>query len=186
MGGTYSGNWGGRHYDWVGHWFWQLGFWIYDSQFRFMFLLLSKIALQLFICRFVDVRFQNFDLGFPTYVSSDSVWTRPRSLDCSELMISAINTCFVFQLLVSVFVSFLIFSFDMLVVAWFHFLIFGITLVFSRHCPKPWSKVKTHRPKNEKGCLKQGGFKATFLSKKVALNKQALKQPFSVLSHTKG
>ena len=66
------------------------------------------------------------------------------------------------------------------------FLIFGITLVFCRHCPKPWSKVKTHRPKNEKGCLKQGGFKATFLSKKVALNKQALKQPFSVLSHTKG
>ena len=58
------------------------------------------------------------------------------------------------------------------------FLIFGITLVFCRHCPKPWSKVKTHRPKNEKGCLKQGGFKATFLSKKVALNKQALKQPF--------
>ena len=92
-------------------------FWIYDSQFRFMFLLLSKIAFQLFICRFVDVRFQNFDLGFPTYVSSDSVWTRPRSLDCSELMISAINTWFVFQLLVSVFVSFLIFSFDMLVVA---------------------------------------------------------------------
>ena len=38
----------------------------------------------------------------------------------------------------------------------------------------------------EKGCLKQGGFKATFLSQKVALNKQALKQPFSVLSHTKG
>ena len=38
----------------------------------------------------------------------------------------------------------------------------------------------------EKGCLKQGGFKATFLSQKVALNKQALKQPLSALSHTKG
>ena len=50
----------------------------------------------------------------------------------------------------------------------------------------PWSKVKTHRSKNGKGCLKQGGFKETFLSQKVALNKQALKQPFSVLSHTKG
>ena len=35
----------------------------------------------------------------------------------------------------------------------------------------------------EECCIKQGGFKATFLFEKVALNKQALKQPLSALSH---
>ena len=45
---------------------------------------------------------------------------------------------------------------------------------------------KINKMEIEKGCLKQGGFKATFLSQKVALNKQALKQPLSALSHTKG